>query len=79
MFASCLKRLPLYSSEINVQIIDLLSEQSEQILVLEKEKRELKCEAGYWHAMHNKAIAREKILKQKINSTLLPPVNRLWR
>ena len=62
MLASCLKTLPLCSSEINVQIIGLLSEQSEQILVLEKEKRELKCEAGYWHAMHNKAIDREKIL-----------------
>ena len=65
MITSCLKTLPLYTPEINAQVIDLPIEQSEQILILKKENLELKWEAGYWRAMHNKAIVREKILKQK--------------
>ncbi len=66
MVASCLKTLPLYTPEINAQIIDLPIEQSEQILISEKRSLELKCEVGYWRSMHNKAIIREGILKQKI-------------
>ena len=66
MVASCLKTLPLYTPEINVQVIDLPIEQSEQILISEKEHLELKWEVGYWRTMHTKAIVREKILKQKI-------------
>ncbi len=66
MIASCQKPLPLYTPEINAQVIDLPLEQSEQILISEKEYLELKCELGYWRGMHNKAIIREEILKQKI-------------
>ena len=65
MVASCQKILPEYTPEINAQIIDLPIEQSEQIYILEKENLELKWAVGYWRAMHNKAIVREKILKQK--------------
>ena len=66
MIASCPKSLPLRAPEIDAQVIDLPIEQSPQILISEKEYLELKCEVGYWRAMHNKSIAREKILKQKI-------------
>ena len=66
MIASCQKRLPLYAPEIDAQAINLPIEQSEQILISEKEYLELKCEVGYWRAMHNKSIVREKILKRII-------------
>jgi len=66
MVASCLKTLPLYTPEINAQVIDLPIEQSEQILISKKEHLALKWEASYWQSMHTKAIVREKILKQKI-------------
>jgi len=66
MIASCEKRLPLYAPEIDAQVINLPIEQSEQIHISEKEYLELKCEVGYWRAMHNKSIVREKILKRII-------------
>jgi transposase len=66
MTASCQKTLPLYTSEIDDQVIDFHIEQCEQILISEKEYLELKCAVGYWRAMHNKSIAREEILKQVI-------------
>lgn len=66
MIASRQKSLPLYTPEINAQVIDSPIEQSEQILISEKEYLELKCELGYWRSMHKNAIVREKILKQKI-------------
>jgi len=66
MVASCLKILPLYTPELNAQVIDLPIEQSGQIHISKKEYLELKWEAGYWHGMHSKAIAREKILNQII-------------
>jgi transposase len=58
--------LALYTPEINSQVIELPIEQSEQILISEKEYLELKCELGYWRGMHKKAIIREAILKQTI-------------
>ena len=67
MIASCEKTLPLYTPEIDAQVIDLPVEQSGQRLISEKEYLELKCEVGYWRTMHNKSIVREKILKQIIN------------
>ena len=66
MIISCQKSLPLYTPEINAQVIDLPIEQFEQILISEKEYLELKCEIGYWRGMHKKAIIREEILKQTI-------------
>jgi len=66
MIVSCQKTLPLYTPEIDAQVIDLPIEQSEQILISKKEYLELKCEMGYWRAMHNKSIIREKILKRII-------------
>ena len=51
----------------------MLDEVSPQIFVSEREYLELKeenakfkCEAGYWHAMHQKAINHEKNLKEEI-------------
>ncbi len=66
MIASRPKSLSLYIPEINAQVINLPIEQSEQILISEKEYLELKCELGYWRGMHKKAIIREEILKQTI-------------
>jgi len=66
MIASCQKRLPLCIPEIDAQVIDLPIEQPGQIRISEKEYLGLKCEVGYWKAMHKKAIAREKILKRII-------------
>ena len=66
MIASCQKRLPLYTPEIDAQVIDLPIEQSGQIRISEKEYLGLKCEVGYWRTMHNKSIVREKILKRII-------------
>jgi hypothetical protein len=37
MIASCQKRLPLYTHEIDAQVIDLPIEQSGQIRISEKE------------------------------------------
>ena len=56
----------LNTQEINIQTIDGLDESSPQILIFEKECLELKSEAGYWRAMHGKAILREKTLQQTI-------------
>jgi len=66
MIVASPKKLPLYTPEIDDQVIDLPIEQSEQICISRKEYFELKCEVGYWRAMHNKSIFREKILKQII-------------
>ncbi len=66
MITSCKKTLPLHTSEIDDQIIDLPIEQSGQILVSEKEYLELKCEVGYWQTMHKKSSIREEILKRTI-------------
>ena len=68
MIASRQKLLSLHTPEINAQVIDLPIEQFEQILISEKEYLELKHEVGYWRGMHNKAIIREEILKQKIKA-----------
>ncbi len=62
MIASCQKSPP----EINDQVIDLPIEQSEQILISEKEYLELQWEVGYFRSLHNRAIIREEILKQTI-------------
>ena len=62
MKASCQKSLPVYTPEINDQVI----ERSPQILISEKAYLELKSEVGYWQAMHKNAISREKELKQTI-------------
>ena len=62
MKASCQESLPLYTPEINDQVIEI----SPQILISEKEYLELKSELGYWQAMHKNAISREKKLKQTI-------------
>ncbi|MEA1971574.1 MAG: IS66 family transposase [Thermodesulfobacteriota bacterium] len=66
MVASCQKIPPLYTPEINDQVIDLSVEQSPQILISEKEYLELKSAVGYWQAMHAKALVRERILQQTI-------------
>jgi transposase len=66
MNSSFEKSLPLYTPEIYDQVIDLPAEKPPQILILEKEYLELKSEVGYWRAMHEKAISREKNLKQTI-------------
>ncbi len=52
--------------EIKAQVIDFPIEQSEQILISEKEYLELRCELGYWRSMHKKSIFREEILKHTI-------------
>ena len=66
MNSSFQKSLPLYTSEIYEQVIDLSVEKPPQILILEKEYLELKSEAGYWQAMHEKALSREKKLKETV-------------
>jgi transposase len=66
MNSSFQKSLPLYTSEIYDQVIDLSVEKPPQILILEKEYLELKSEAGYWQAMHEKALSREKKLKETV-------------
>lgn len=66
MIDSCQKSQPIYTPEIYAQVIDFPIEQSEQILISEKEYLELKCELGYWRGMHKKAIIREEILKHTI-------------
>jgi len=66
MNASCQKSLPLYTPEIHDQVIDLLVEKPSRIFISEKEYLELKSEVGYWRAMHEKAILREKELKQTV-------------
>jgi len=66
MHASCQKSLPLYTPEIHDQVIDLPVEKPSRIFISEKEYLELKSEVGYWRAMHEKAILREKILKQTV-------------
>ena len=66
MSSSFQKSLPLYTPEIYDQVIDLSIEKPPQILILEKEYLELKSEAGYWQAMHEKALSREKKLKQTV-------------
>ena len=66
MNSSFQKSLPLYTSEIYDQVIDLSIEKPPQILILEKEYLELKSEAGYWQAMHEKALSREKKLKETV-------------
>jgi transposase len=64
MKASCQESLPVYTPEINDQVIEI----SPQILISEKEYLELKSEVGYWQAMHKNAISREKKLKQTIKA-----------
>ncbi len=66
MITSCENNLPVSSPEIDVQVIDLPLEQSEQILISKKEYLELKCDVGFWRAMHKKSISREEKLKQII-------------
>jgi len=66
MSASCQQSLPLYTPGIYDQVIDLAVEKPPLILISEKEYLELKSEVGYWQAMHQKAILREKKLKQTI-------------
>lgn len=66
MNASSEKLLPLYTPEIYDQVIDLPALQPRKILVLEKEYLQLKSEAGYWQAMHKKAVLRETKLKQTV-------------
>jgi len=66
MPASHKKSLPLYTDEISDQVIDFPVAVPRRIFITEKEYRELKCEVGYWRAMHEKATLREKILKQTI-------------
>ena len=62
MKASCQESLPVYTPEINDQVIEI----SPQILISEKEYLELKSTVGYWQAMHKNAILRENKLKQTI-------------
>ena len=62
MKASCQESLPLYTPEINDQVIEI----SPQILISEREYLGLKNEVGYWQTMHKNAISREKELKQTI-------------
>ena len=63
MNASCQKQLPIPSSEITEQIIDLPQRIFPTIVISEKEYLELKWEAGYWQGMHKKALLREEALK----------------
>ena len=66
MSASYHKSLPLYTHGISGQVIDFPVEEPRRIVISEKEYLELKSEVGYWRAMHEKAILREKILKQTV-------------
>ena len=73
MILSYKKQWPLYTPETDSQTVEVLGEVSSQIFVseieyleLKEENAKLKCEAGYWHAMHQKAINREKNLKEEI-------------
>ena len=66
IITSCKKILSLRVAEIEDPVIDVPLERSGQILISEKEYLELKCEVGFWQAMHHKSCIREKILKQTI-------------
>ena len=66
MDASCTKKRPLDTSEINNQILDLFAGQSPTTIIFEKDYLELKWEAGYWKAMHAKAVEREQFLIDEI-------------
>ena len=66
MPASHKKSLPLYTHEISDQVIDFPVEEPRRISISEKEYLGLKCEVGYWRAMHEKATLREEILKQTV-------------
>ena len=66
MPASHKKSLPLSTDEISDQVIDFPVAVPRRISITEKEYLELKCEVGYWRAMHEKAILRETILKQTV-------------
>ena len=47
--------LPAYTPEIDNNAIEFVVEQPFKILISEKEYSELKCEIGYWQAMHKTA------------------------
>ena len=66
MNASCQTLPSLYTPEIYDQVIVAPIEPPPLILISEKEYLELKSEVGYWRAMHQKAILREKKHKQTI-------------
>ena len=67
MDASCQKRLPLQPLIIDLpQPADRLNEPSALVSIPEKEYLGLKSTAGYWQAMHTKAILREKKLQETI-------------
>ena len=66
MNASFQESLPLYTSEIYDQAIDLDVEKPAHILIPEKEYLELKSDVGYWKVMHGKAVLRESKLKQTV-------------
>ncbi|EFK09326.1 conserved hypothetical protein [delta proteobacterium NaphS2] len=66
MVASNTKVLPYYEIENEADAIDLPLSKPRQIVILEKEYFELKCGVGYWQKMHQKAVLREKELKQII-------------
>jgi len=66
MNASCQTLPSLYTPEIYDQVIVIPIEKPPLILISEKEYLELKSEVGYWRAMHQKAILREKKQKQTI-------------
>ena len=66
MNASCQTLPSLYTPEIYDQVIVAPIETPPLILISEKEYLELKSEVGYWRAMHQKAILREKKHKQTI-------------
>ena len=63
---SCQKLLPLYTPKTKGQVIELSVEETPEILISEKEYFELKCEVGYWRALHKKALLREEALKKII-------------
>lgn len=65
MNASCQKQLPVLSSKISEQIIDLPVD-TPRILITEKEYLELRCDVGYWRSMHQKSLLREEALKLTI-------------
>lgn len=58
--------LPVYTHENSDQVITFPVEEPRWISISEKEYLGLKNEVGYWRAMHEKAILREKILKQTV-------------
>lgn len=66
MIASCKKISPEDTLSINDQVIDLSIDESPTIVILEEDYLRLKSTAGYWRAMHAKALAREKKLKETI-------------